>query len=65
MSKTTTPHPSALDRLRARVPDGPPYCLLALDYETVEALTLGVVTSRAFVEAERVWRAYQPLQGGK
>lgn len=65
MAQKSASQPSALDRLRARMPDGPPYCLLALDYETVEALMLGVVTSRAFVEAERVWRAAQPLQGGK
>ncbi len=56
-----TPSPSALDRLKVRCPLGPPYCLLVLDPETVEALTLGVVTSRAQVEASRALAAVQPL----
>ncbi len=55
------PASSALDRLKARCPLGPPYCVLVLDQETVEALTLGVVNSRAMVEACEALAAVQPL----
>jgi hypothetical protein len=52
---------TALDRLKARCPHGPPFCILILDEETVEALTLGVVNSRASVEAHKALAAVQPL----
>ena len=52
---------SAVDRLRARCPTGPPYLVLVLDRESVEALTLGGVNSRVHVEACRVLGAIQPL----
>lgn len=61
MKRKTPKTKSALDRLQVRVPDGPPYLVLILDTETVQAIRLGVVTSRAFVEADRVLRASQPL----
>ena len=40
------PPSTALTRLKARCPLGPPYLVLVLDQESVEALTLGSVNSR-------------------
>lgn len=50
-----------MDRLKARCPLGPPYLVLVLDQESVEALTLGVINSRVSVEACRALAAVQPL----
>lgn len=52
---------SALSRLKARCPFGPPYLVLVLDQESVEALTLGSVNSRVHVEACRALAAVQPV----
>lgn len=58
---TTSMTGAAQDRLRARCPLGPPYAILILDHESVEALTHGAVNSRTMVEAFKALEALQPL----
>lgn len=58
--RPATASPPAVNRLHARCPQGPPYAVLVLDRESVEALTLGAVNSRVMVEACRVLAAMDP-----
>jgi len=50
----TDPTDVLVDRLRATAPVGPAFGVLVLDTETIEALVLGAINSRAEVEASRV-----------
>lgn len=53
---------SALDRLRAEVPELSEMCVLILDRESCECLALGAVNSRAQLKAAQCIAALEPLK---
>lgn len=59
MKKAASVTVPALERLQADAPEGPPFLGLLLDVPTMQALSLGVVNSRAEVAAKKALAAYE------
>lgn len=52
--KSQKPTTTALERLREKVPDGPPFLGILLDEASMRCLAAGVVNARAEVAANKV-----------
>ena len=59
MRKTPVAVLRVAEDLKARCPDGPPYCFLVVSEASLRCLVEGVVNARVEVEAHRVLQALE------